>query len=91
MIIVIILIIFYKGFYLKLSRLAKECQATVVKVDTTAELKQRLASFGLVKGANIKIIDYSLKKSTIEVMVDNTLLALRKCEADTIEVTTDGL
>jgi len=76
---------------LKLSELKKEQQATVVKVNATGELKQRLASFGLLKGARIKIIDYSLKKSTIETMVDSTLLALRKSEADKIEVETDGM
>jgi ferrous iron transport protein A len=76
---------------LKLSELKKEQQATVEKVNATGELKQRLASFGLLKGANIKIVDCSLTKSTIEVMVDTTLLALRKSEADQIEVKIDGL
>jgi len=76
---------------LKLSELKKEQQATVEKVNATGELKQRLASFGLLKGAKIKIVDCSLTKSTIEVMVDSTLLALRKSEADQIEVKIDGL
>jgi len=76
---------------LKLSELKKEQQATVVKVNATGELKQRLASFGLLKGAKIKIVDCSINKSTIEIMVDNTLLALRKSEADKIEVKTDGM
>jgi len=76
---------------LKLSELKKEQQANVVKVNATGELKQRLASFGLLKGAKIKIVDCSLAKSTIEVMVDSTLLALRKSEADKIEVEVDGM
>ena len=71
---------------MKLSELKKQEEATVKKVNATGDLKQRLASFGLLKGANIKIIDCSLGKSTIEVMVDGTLLALRKSEAENIEV-----
>jgi len=71
---------------LKLSELKKHQEAVVTKVNATAELKQRLASFGLLKGANVKVIDCSIGKSTIELMVDNTLLALRKEEADNIEV-----
>ena len=71
---------------MKLSELKKHQEARVVKVDAAGELKQRLASFGLLKGANIKIIDCSLGKSTIEVMVDSTLLALRREEAEKIEV-----
>jgi len=71
---------------LKLSELKKQQEARVVKVDAEGELKQRLASFGLLKGANIKVIDCSIGKSTIEIMVDSTLLALRKKEAAKIEV-----
>jgi len=71
---------------LKLSELKKNQEAAVVRVDADGELKQRLASFGLLKGANIKVIDCSLGKSTIEIMVDSTLLALRREEAQKIEV-----
>lgn len=75
-----------KGLLLKLSELKKQQEAIVTKVEAPTELKQRLASFGLIKGANIKVIDCSIGKSTIEVKVDNTLLALRKEEAENIEV-----
>ena len=71
---------------MRLTELKKQEEAVVQKVNAGGELKQRLASFGLLKGANIKIIDCSLGKSTIEVMVDGTLLALRKNEAENIEV-----
>jgi len=71
---------------LKLSELKKHQEAIVKKVDAPTELKQRLASFGLIKGANVKVIDCSLGKSTIEIMVDGTLLALRAKEAQQIEV-----
>lgn len=71
---------------MKLTELKKQEDAVVQKVNADGELKHRLASFGLLKGANIKIIDCSLGKSTIEIMVDGTLLALRKSEAENIEV-----
>ena len=71
---------------MKLSELKKNQEAVVVRVDASGELKQRLASFGLIKGANVKVIDCSIGKSTIEIMVDSTLLALRKEEAQKIEV-----
>ena len=71
---------------MRLTELKKQEAAVVQKVNATGELKQRLASFGLLKGANIKIIDCSLGKSTLEVMVDSTLLALRRSEAENIEV-----
>jgi len=75
---------------LKLSNLKKQEEAVVKRVNASGDLKQRLASFGLLKGANIKIIDCSLGKSTIEIMVDGTLLALRKSEAENIEVEHNG-
>jgi len=71
---------------LKLSELKKGQNAIVQSVNASGELKQRLSSFGLLKGANIKVIDCSLGKSTIEIMVDKTLMALRREEADKIEV-----
>ena len=71
---------------MKLSELKKGQNAIVQSVNASGELKQRLSSFGLLKGANIKVIDCSLGKSTIEIMVDKTLMALRREEADKIEV-----
>ena len=71
---------------MNLSDLSKNQEAVVLRVNASGELKQRLASFGLLKGANVKIIDCSLGKSTVEIMVDSTLLALRREEAEKIEV-----
>ncbi len=71
---------------MRLSDLSKNQEAVVLRVNASGELKQRLASFGLLKGANVKIIDCSLGKSTVEIMVDSTLLALRREEAEKIEV-----
>ncbi len=71
---------------MRLSDLSKNQEAIVIRVNASGELKQRLASFGLLKGAYVKVIDCSLGKSTIEIMVDSTLLALRREEAEKIEV-----
>jgi len=71
---------------LKLNELKKGEKAIVLKVNANGELKQRLASFGLIKGASVEIIDCSIGKSTIEIMVDGTLLALRASEAEQIDI-----
>jgi len=69
-----------------LTDLKKHQKAIVKRINASPELKQRLFSFGIVKGAEIEVIDCSLNKSTIEVRVGNTLLALRENEAKAIEV-----
>jgi Fe2+ transport system protein FeoA len=72
---------------MSLVELSKGQRAIVKAINTKSkELKQRFASFGLVKGAEVELIDYSLTKSNIEIMVDTTLLALRRDEAKNIEV-----
>jgi len=78
---------------LKLSELKKGQRAIVKDIHGSKEMKQRLASFGLIKGAEVELIDCSLTKSNIEIMVGTTLLALRREEANNIEVEVieDGL
>ena len=49
-------------------------------------LKQRLVSFGIMKGAKVTLMEYAPRKSTVEVKVGKMRLALRKEEADMIEV-----
>ncbi len=71
---------------MKLSELKKGERAIVKKIDGSKEIRQRFASFGLLKGAELELIDYTMTKSNLEIMVGNTLLALRKEEADNIEV-----
>lgn len=70
-----------------LSACAKGGIATVVKIKATGPLKQRLISFGLMKGAEVKMLECSPAKSTFEIKVSNVNLALRKEEAELIEVT----
>jgi ferrous iron transport protein A len=58
----------------------------ILKLHTTGDLRQRLISFGLIKGAKIEILGYSTNKSTIEIKVSKMTIALRSSEADKIEV-----
>ena len=58
----------------------------VVKLHTQGVLKQRLISFGVIKGTVISLLGYSPTKSTIEIKVGKMNIALRKEEAKAIEV-----
>lgn len=59
----------------------------VLKVGATGELKQRFFSLGLRKGCEIKIKAISMAKSTIEIEIGSTLMALRYEEAKSVMVT----
>ena len=61
-------------------------EATVVKIDADGELKQRLFSYGVRKGSHVKVKAISIGKSTIEVEVGSTRMALRYSEAERIGV-----
>ena len=67
-----------------------ECQkgerVKVIKLNADYELKQRLISFGVMKGAFIQVIEYSLGKKTVEIKVGKMRIALRAEEAKMIEV-----
>jgi ferrous iron transport protein A len=66
--------------------LKKNQKAIIKSINASPELKQRLLSLGVVKGAEIELIDCSITKSTVEIKVGNTLVALRDSEAKKIEV-----
>ena len=69
-----------------LTDLKKGEKGIIKAINALPELKQRLFSFGIVKGAEVEVVDCSINKSTLEVKVGNTLLALRYDEAKAIEV-----
>ena len=71
---------------MRLVDLKKNQKAIIKKIDADADLKQRLLSLGVVRGAEVELIDCSLNKSTVEIKVGNTLVALRDSEAKKIEV-----
>jgi Fe2+ transport system protein FeoA len=65
----------------------KEHQKVKVKnIYCPNELKQRFYSFGIINGAILEIEHISFSKNTIEVIVEDTSIALRLEEAKAIEV-----
>ncbi|SFV74748.1 hypothetical protein MNB_SM-3-1463 [hydrothermal vent metagenome] len=62
------------------------CKAKVVKIDAQGELKQRLLSFGIIKGAEIEVLTYAPAKATIEIQVAKMKIALRSEEAKLIQI-----
>jgi len=71
---------------MKLSDLDKNTTAVIRKIECNDELKKRFYSFGIIKGAEVFVENSSLTKNTIEINIENTSIALRFDEANTIEV-----
>ncbi len=69
-----------------LSDLKKGNQAEVVKIHAEKALKDRLNSFGVMRGEMLLVKGCSLGKQTMEIEVGSTLIALRADEANKIEV-----
>jgi len=69
-----------------LDKLKKGQKAVVVSIDAPKALKDRLTSFGLLKGEEIELKTHSLAKQTIEVAVGHTFVAIRDEEAKKIKV-----
>lgn len=72
----------------KLSTCQRGEKVKVLKLNADTELKQRLISFGIMKETIIEVLEHAPAKSTIEIKVGKTRVALRAKEADTIEVET---
>ena len=64
----------------------KACRVKVVKLNAPSELKQRLISFGIMKEVELEVLEHAPGKSTIEIKVGKTRIALRAQEAELIEV-----
>lgn len=71
---------------MNLTELKKGNRAEILKVSADKALKDRLTSFGVMKGEELLIKGCSLAKQTIEIEVGSTLIALRKDEAEKIEI-----
>jgi Fe2+ transport system protein FeoA len=69
-----------------LDQLKKGDRALIRRVDADPELRNRLHSFGIVPGEELKVKGCSLGRKTMEIDVDGTLIALRKEEAARIAV-----
>lgn len=71
---------------MKLTECPVGCQATVMRIQAEGPLKQRLISMGIMKGATVSVMTYSPIKSTVEIRIGSTRIALRREEAERIEV-----
>ena len=61
-------------------------EATIKKIKAQEPIKGRLFAMGVSKGNRVRLLDHTLKKETYEIEVNGTRIALRKEEADAIEV-----
>ena len=66
--------------------LEKGNRATILKIHAEKALRDRLTSFGVMRGEELTVKGCSLGKQTIEIEVGSTLIALRADEAKLIEV-----
>jgi len=66
--------------------LEKGNTATIVKIHAEKALKDRLTSFGVMRGEELTVKGCSLAKQTMEIEVGSTLIAVRADEAKMIEI-----
>jgi len=71
---------------MKLSKLTKGEKAEIIKINADKALRDRLTSFGVMRGEELTVKGCSLAKQTMEIEVGSTLIAVRSDEADKIEV-----
>jgi ferrous iron transport protein A len=64
----------------------KGSKVRVTKINAEYNLKQRLISFGVMKGAILEVLEHAPRKKTIEIKVGKMRIALRGEEAKLIEV-----
>lgn len=69
-----------------LNELKIQESAEIVAINCDNVLKNRLYSFGVIKGAIVKIEALTMTKSTIEIKINQAKIALRLSEAEKIEV-----
>ena len=70
----------------KLSDCKKACMVRIIKLNADSDLKGRLISFGIIKDAVVEVLELAPAKSTIEIKIGKTRVALRSKEAEMIEV-----
>jgi len=60
--------------------------AIITAINCDDILKDRLYSFGIIRGVKVEIVELTLTKSTIEIKINQSKMALRLVEASKIEV-----
>jgi ferrous iron transport protein A len=71
---------------MRLFDVEKSKRVKVKKLNAPHDLKQRLISFGVMKDAEIEVLEHAPRKKTIEIKVGKMRIALRAEEAQQIEV-----
>jgi ferrous iron transport protein A len=71
---------------MRLNELHKGDRAEIIRIHADKALKDRLNSFGVMRGEELTVKGCSIGKQTMEIEVGSTLLALRAEEAEKIEV-----
>ena len=66
--------------------LEKGNKATIVKIHADKALRDRLNSFGVMRGEELTVKGCSIAKQTMEIEVGSTLIAVRADEAKMIEI-----
>ncbi|NPA81765.1 MAG: ferrous iron transport protein A [Epsilonproteobacteria bacterium] len=61
-------------------------EGIIKKIKCQEPLKSRLFGLGVAKGVKIKVLKHTAAKGTFEILVDSTRIAIRKEEAECIEV-----
>jgi len=69
-----------------LSELDRGDRAEIVGISAEKALRDRFASFGIIRGEELMINEYSIAKQTMGISVGYTSIALRAEEAEKIEV-----
>ena len=60
--------------------------AIINAITSEKELKNRFYSFGMVKGSEVHIEEITLARSTMEIKIKSTKIAIRLSEAAKIEI-----
>lgn len=60
--------------------------AIIKAVNCDSALKNRFYSFGMIKGSKVYVEEVTLTKSTMEIKINTTKVAIRLSEAKKIEI-----
>ena len=75
---------------MKLNELKKGERGEIIRIDADKTLRDRLSSFGIVRGELVTVVEHSLAKQTIEIEIGTSLVVLRANEAEKIEIDKKG-
>jgi len=82
----IVKLLFKKGEKMSVDEMKIGDVGIIKKITATEPFKSRLFSLGIVKGEKIKLLNHTVAKSTYEIEVNKSKIALRKDEAKMIIV-----